>query len=117
MASTSRIGCSRRARSSDSRFVRTTRFAASRRSLSALGLYTEGERVVVARRLDAEDEALRLAEATSMTPEEALPVLAPRAARRWCTPCESRKSLDARISRWAISFEQWGSAATFRPTR
>jgi tRNA uridine 5-carboxymethylaminomethyl modification enzyme len=41
----------------------------------SLGLYTEAERVIAERRLEAEDEAMALAEATSMTPEDALPVL------------------------------------------
>ncbi len=41
----------------------------------ALGLYSDDERVIVARRLDAEEEARALADATSMRPEDALPVL------------------------------------------
>jgi tRNA uridine 5-carboxymethylaminomethyl modification enzyme len=41
----------------------------------AHGLYTEQERDVVGRRLDAETEARRLADATSVTPEQALPIL------------------------------------------
>jgi tRNA uridine 5-carboxymethylaminomethyl modification enzyme len=40
-----------------------------------LGLYDEGERKVVARRLAAENEARQLADATSIRPEEALSVL------------------------------------------
>ncbi|MEO8622946.1 MAG: FAD-dependent oxidoreductase, partial [bacterium] len=40
-----------------------------------LGLYTEQEVAVVARRLAAEEEARALADATSMRPEDALPVL------------------------------------------
>jgi NAD/FAD-utilizing enzyme apparently involved in cell division len=42
---------------------------------TTLGLYTDAEQVIVERRLDAEDEARALSEATSMTPEDALPVL------------------------------------------
>jgi len=42
---------------------------------TALGLYSETELAIVARRLEAEDEARALAEATSMTPDEALEVL------------------------------------------
>ena len=42
---------------------------------SDLGLYTEQEQVVVAQRLAAEHEARLLADATSMRPEDALPVL------------------------------------------
>ncbi|MDQ6634202.1 MAG: tRNA uridine-5-carboxymethylaminomethyl(34) synthesis enzyme MnmG [Gemmatimonadota bacterium] len=41
----------------------------------SLGLYDERERGMVDARLAAEDEALRLAEATSITPEMAAPVL------------------------------------------
>ena len=41
----------------------------------ALGLYTADEQAMVARRLAAEIEARALAEATSITPESALPVL------------------------------------------
>ena len=41
-----------------------------------LGLYDERERKVIAWRLAAEDEARQLAEATSIQPDEALPVLA-----------------------------------------
>ena len=41
----------------------------------SLGLYTEAEREIVDRRLEAEDEARALADATSMTPEDALSVL------------------------------------------
>jgi tRNA uridine 5-carboxymethylaminomethyl modification enzyme len=41
----------------------------------AHGLYDEREREVVARRLAAEDEARQLAEATSIRPDEALPIL------------------------------------------
>lgn len=41
-----------------------------------LGMYDENERAIVARRLAAEDEARELANATSIRPEEALPVLA-----------------------------------------
>jgi tRNA uridine 5-carboxymethylaminomethyl modification enzyme len=40
-----------------------------------LGFYTEQEVAIVARRLAAEEEARTLAEATSMRPEDALPVL------------------------------------------
>jgi tRNA uridine 5-carboxymethylaminomethyl modification enzyme len=40
-----------------------------------LGLYDEREREVIARRLAAEDEARALADATSIRPEEALPLL------------------------------------------
>lgn len=40
-----------------------------------LGLYTEQEVAIVARRLAAEEEARALADATSMRPEDALPVL------------------------------------------
>ncbi|MEP7000283.1 MAG: tRNA uridine-5-carboxymethylaminomethyl(34) synthesis enzyme MnmG [bacterium] len=40
-----------------------------------LGLYTEQEAAIVARRLAAEEEARALADATSMRPEDALPVL------------------------------------------
>ena len=42
---------------------------------STLGLYSEAERAIVARRLDAEDEARTLADTTSIRPEEALAVL------------------------------------------
>jgi tRNA uridine 5-carboxymethylaminomethyl modification enzyme len=42
----------------------------------ALGLYDEGERAMIAARLSAEDDARRLAEETSITPEVAAPVLA-----------------------------------------
>ena len=42
---------------------------------ASLGLYNETERAIVARRLDAEDEARTLADTTSIRPEEALPVL------------------------------------------
>ena len=41
----------------------------------SLELYTDDERAMVTRRLDAEDEAKSLADATSMSPDEALPVL------------------------------------------
>ncbi len=41
----------------------------------ALGLYDSAEQEIVARRLEAEDEARTLADATSMSPEDALPVL------------------------------------------
>ena len=41
-----------------------------------IGLYSEEEKGIVARRLRAEDEARTLAESTSIRPEEALPVLA-----------------------------------------
>ncbi|MDQ2668474.1 MAG: tRNA uridine-5-carboxymethylaminomethyl(34) synthesis enzyme MnmG [Gemmatimonadota bacterium] len=41
----------------------------------ALGLYSDDERIIVGRRLDAEEEARALADATSMRPEDALPVL------------------------------------------
>ena len=41
----------------------------------SLGLYTAAERVIVERRLVAEDDARALAEATSMTPEDAHSVL------------------------------------------
>ncbi|MGZ5120810.1 MAG: tRNA uridine-5-carboxymethylaminomethyl(34) synthesis enzyme MnmG, partial [Burkholderiales bacterium] len=41
-----------------------------------LGLYDEREAAVVSKRLAAEDEARRLADATSIRPDEALPVLA-----------------------------------------
>jgi tRNA uridine 5-carboxymethylaminomethyl modification enzyme len=42
----------------------------------ALGMYDEAEREIVARRLAAEDEARSLAEATSIRPEQAAPLLA-----------------------------------------
>jgi tRNA uridine 5-carboxymethylaminomethyl modification enzyme len=42
----------------------------------ALGLYDERERALIDARLAAEDEARRLADATSITPDEAAPVLA-----------------------------------------
>ncbi|HEY0971364.1 MAG TPA: tRNA uridine-5-carboxymethylaminomethyl(34) synthesis enzyme MnmG [Gemmatimonadales bacterium] len=42
----------------------------------SLGLYTEREEAIVAARLSAEDEARRLAEATSIRPEQADPLLA-----------------------------------------
>ena len=42
----------------------------------AHGIYDEGERAIIASRFAAEDEAKRLAEATSIRPEEAAPVLA-----------------------------------------
>ena len=42
---------------------------------NSLGLYTDAEHIIVERRLAAEDEARTLAETTSMTPEDALPVL------------------------------------------
>ena len=42
---------------------------------SSLGLYTETERAIVTRRLDAEDEARSLADTTSIGPQEALSVL------------------------------------------
>ena len=41
----------------------------------SLGLYSDDERAMVARRLEAEDEARVLADATSMRPDEALSVL------------------------------------------
>ena len=41
----------------------------------SLGLYTPAERVIVERRLVAEDDARALADATSITPEDAHPVL------------------------------------------
>ena len=40
-----------------------------------LGIYDDFERGVIARRLASEEEALRLAEATSIRPEEAAPIL------------------------------------------
>lgn len=40
-----------------------------------LGIYGDFEREVIARRLASEEEALRLAEATSIKPEEAAPIL------------------------------------------
>jgi tRNA uridine 5-carboxymethylaminomethyl modification enzyme len=43
---------------------------------SELELYTDAERAIVDRRLDAEQEARVLADATSITPEQAAPVLA-----------------------------------------
>src|SRR6478735_7580809 len=42
----------------------------------AHGIYDEGERAIIASRFTAEDEARRLAEATSIRPEAAAPVLA-----------------------------------------
>jgi tRNA uridine 5-carboxymethylaminomethyl modification enzyme len=42
---------------------------------NALDLYTADERSIVARRLAAEDEARQLADATSIRPEDALPLL------------------------------------------
>jgi tRNA uridine 5-carboxymethylaminomethyl modification enzyme len=42
----------------------------------AHGIYDDGERAVIARRAAAEDEAMRLAESTSITPEGAAEVLA-----------------------------------------
>jgi tRNA uridine 5-carboxymethylaminomethyl modification enzyme len=42
----------------------------------ALGLYSEEEQIIVARRLAAEDEARRLADATSIRPEDASALLA-----------------------------------------
>jgi tRNA uridine 5-carboxymethylaminomethyl modification enzyme len=42
----------------------------------ALGIYDEGERAVIERRLAAEDDARRLAESTSIRPEQAADVLA-----------------------------------------
>jgi len=41
----------------------------------ALGIYDDSERVVIARRLAAEDDARRLAESTSIRPEQAADVL------------------------------------------
>jgi tRNA uridine 5-carboxymethylaminomethyl modification enzyme len=40
-----------------------------------LGIYNDFERDVIARRLASEEEALRLAETTSIRPEEAAPIL------------------------------------------
>ena len=40
-----------------------------------LGMYTGSERDVIAKRLESEDHALRLAETTSITPEAAAPIL------------------------------------------
>jgi tRNA uridine 5-carboxymethylaminomethyl modification enzyme len=40
-----------------------------------LGMYTSTERDVIAQRLENEDEALRLAETTSISPEQAKPIL------------------------------------------
>ena len=40
-----------------------------------LGIYTTAERDIIAKRLDSEDEALRLAETTSISPEQAAPLL------------------------------------------
>jgi tRNA uridine 5-carboxymethylaminomethyl modification enzyme len=42
-----------------------------------LGLFSAAEEAVIAQRLAAEDEARRLAESTSIRPEQALPVLSP----------------------------------------
>ena len=42
---------------------------------TSLGMYTDAEREIVDRRLDAEDVARGLADSTSITPAEALPVL------------------------------------------
>ena len=47
----------------------------------ALGMYDARERRMVEERLAAEDEARRLAESTSITPEQAAPVLARAASR------------------------------------
>ena len=43
----------------------------------SLGIYDDVERAVIARRLDAEDEARRLAESTSISPDQADAVLSP----------------------------------------
>ena len=46
-----------------------------------LGIYDDAERAVIARRLDAEDEARRLAECTSIRPDQADAVLSPVQSR------------------------------------
>ena len=64
---------------SRSEFRLTVRQDNALRRLSAIGLnlgiYTEAERDVIAQRLQSEDQALQLAETTSITPEQAAPIL------------------------------------------
>jgi len=54
-----------------------------------LGVYNDFERDVIARRLASEEEALRLAEATSIRPEEAEPIL----SRAGSTPLPHRTKI------------------------
>jgi tRNA uridine 5-carboxymethylaminomethyl modification enzyme len=64
---------------SRSEFRLTVRQDNALRRLSGAGLelelYSDGERAVIARRLGDEDEAIRLAEATSILPSQAAPIL------------------------------------------
>ena len=73
-ASTSRIACSRRARSSGSPCARTMRFAGSRPIGLPLGLYSKLEARSDRARLGDEDGA-QLAETTTIQPEAAEPIL------------------------------------------
>ena len=78
----------------------------------SMGLYDARERDVIARRLAAEDEARRLAERTSIRPEQAARGAGCRAtARRSRTACASPRWRAARTSRCVELFRAVGVGA------